>query len=278
METISVIAGLLIFVVWGIAIIGLINPKWLQGKKENSKLMTRKEIGFGTLGATVLLGIIGVVTSPSPTNTDGNDQKEIVSANAIDNEKNADSKNLKIDYVIISDDKKRNITRKVSVELPERISEQQLRQIANEIKNEDSDNYERTFIMYRIKGEKSVAAWATTHFDPNLDIHFIGLSSEDFKKLLNLKYDVDGEVIGQWVSPNGVTDHIDVIYKNGQQYFKKEFYIDATMKPYELVKDGDTFHYKDPNETQYFVIDANGDLEYRGETSLVYLAKRIESY
>ena len=67
MEVISVIAGLLIFVVWGVAIIGLINPKWLQGKKENSKLMTRKEIGLGTLGATVLLGIIGVVTSPSPT-------------------------------------------------------------------------------------------------------------------------------------------------------------------------------------------------------------------
>lgn len=66
MEVISVIAGLLIFVVWGVAIIGLINPKWLQGKKENSKLMSRKEIGLGTLGATVLLGIIGVVTSPSP--------------------------------------------------------------------------------------------------------------------------------------------------------------------------------------------------------------------
>lgn len=74
METISVIAGLLIFVVWGVAIIGLINPKWLQGKKENSKLMTRKEIGLGTLGATVLLGIIGVLTSPSPDKTDGNNQ------------------------------------------------------------------------------------------------------------------------------------------------------------------------------------------------------------
>lgn len=276
METLSVIAGLLIFVVWGVAIIGLINPKWLQGKKENSKLMTRKEIGLGTLGATILLGIIGVVTSPAPASTHGNIQKEIVSANAIDSEKNADSENLKIDYVIISDDKKRNITRKVSVELPERISEQQLRQIANEIKNGDSNDYERTFIMYRIKDEQSVAAWATTHFDPNLEVKFIGLSSDNFKKLLNVKYDVDGEVIGQWISPNGFTDHIVVFYKKDKKYFNQDFYIDATLKPYELLKDGTTYRYKDLDETQYFIIDSHGDLEYHGESGNIYIAKKLE--
>lgn len=274
MEAISVIAGLLIFVVWGIAIIGLINPKWLQGKKENAKLMTRKEIGLGTLGATVLLGIIGVVTSPAPANTDGNSQKEIVSAN--DSEKNANSENLKIDYVIISDDKKRNITRKVSVELSERISEQQLRKIANEIKNGDSNDYERTFILYRIKDEQSVAAWATTHFDPNLDVKFIGLSSDNFKKLLNVKHDVDGEVIRQWISPNGLTDHIVVFYKKDKKYFKQDFYIDATLKPYELLKDGTTYRYKDPDETQYFIIDSKGDLEYHGESGNIYIAKQFE--
>jgi len=51
MEAISVIAGLLLVVVWIGVIVGLINPKWLQGKKENSKLMTRKEIAWGGLGA-----------------------------------------------------------------------------------------------------------------------------------------------------------------------------------------------------------------------------------
>lgn len=66
MEAISVIAGLLLVVVWIGVIVGLINPKWLQGKKENSKLMTRKEIAWGGLGATILLGIIGVATSPTP--------------------------------------------------------------------------------------------------------------------------------------------------------------------------------------------------------------------
>lgn len=73
MEIISGIAGLLIIVVWVGTIVGLINPKWLQGKKENSKLMTRKEIGSGCIGATVLLGIIGVVASPSSEINTAND-------------------------------------------------------------------------------------------------------------------------------------------------------------------------------------------------------------
>ena len=65
METISLIAGLVLFVVWGVAIIGLLNPKWLQGKKENSKLLTRKEIALGTLVVSIILIIIGVATSTS---------------------------------------------------------------------------------------------------------------------------------------------------------------------------------------------------------------------
>jgi len=64
-EVISIIAGLLLIAVWVATFVGLINPKWLQGKNKNSKLMTRKEIIIACFGATVIFGIIGAVTSPS---------------------------------------------------------------------------------------------------------------------------------------------------------------------------------------------------------------------
>lgn len=276
MEVIFVLSFLALIAVWVFTLIGLISPNRLQSLRK-SKELTRKDVLIGGAIISVILFIVIGMTAPDLAN---DDQSKIVSANVVNSEieeaKNTESENIKIDYEIVSDDKRRNITRKVSVELPERISERQLRQIANEIKNEDSNSYERTFIMYRIKGEKSVAAWATTHFDPNLDIHFIGLNSDDFKKLLNLKLDVDGEVVGQWVSPNGLTDHIVVLYKKDKKYFKQDFYIDATVKPYELLKDGNTYQYKDPNETQYFVIDKNRNLEYRGESGNIYIAKELE--
>lgn len=276
MEVIFVLSFLALIAVWAFTLIGLISPKRLQSLRK-SKELTRKDILIGGAIGSIILFIVIAMTAPDPAN---DDQSKIVSANDINSEreeeKNTESENIKIDYEIITDDKKRNITRKVSVELPERISEQQLRQVANEIKNEDSNSYERTFIMYRIKGEKSVAAWATTHFDPNLDIHFIGLSSDDFKKLLNLKLDIGGEVVGRWISPNGLTDHIVVFYKKNKKYFKQDFYIDATLKPYELLKDGTNYRYKNPDETQYFIIDSKGDLEYHGESGNIYIAKQFE--
>ncbi|TCB49851.1 hypothetical protein E0H80_10585 [Acinetobacter sp. ANC 4779] len=277
MEVVFGLAFLTLIAVWVLTFIGLISPKRLQSLRK-SKVMTRKDVLIGSVICSVILFIVIGVSAPDPVN---DDQSNIISANETDNEKteekNIESENLKIDYEIISDDKRGNITRKVSVELPERISEKQLREIANEIRNSDSNTYERTFIMYRIKGEESVAAWATTHFDPNLDVKFIRLNSDNFKKLLNIKHDVDGDVIGQWISPNGFTDHIVVFYKKDKQYFKQDFYLDATLKPDELLKDGMTYHYKDPDETQYFIIDSEGDLEYHGESGNIYIANKIKS-
>lgn len=276
MEVIFVLSFLALIAVWVLTFIGLISPKRLQNLRK-SKEVTRKNILIGgVIGSVILLIVIGM-TAPDPINDVQNNN---TSANAPVSEKivekKAEPESLKVNYEIISDDKTRGIVRKVSVELPKRISEQQLRQIANEIKNSDSKGYDRTLIMYRIKDEQSVAAWATTHFDPSLEVKFIGLSSDNFKKLLNIKHDVDGEVIGQWISPNGFTDHIVVLYKKDKKYFKQDFYIDATLKPYELLKDGATYRYKDPDETQYFIIDSGGNLEYHGESGKIYKALKFE--
>ena len=276
MEVIFVLSFLALIAVWVLTFIGLISPKHLQSLRK-SKEMTRKDVLIGGVIGSIILFIVIGVTAPDPVNDAQNNTN---SANAPIPEKIVEkevkSESFKVNYEIISDDKTRGIVRKVSVELPERISEKQLRQIANEIKNGDSNVYERTLIMYRIKDEQSVAAWATTHFDPSLEVKFIGLSSDNFKKLLDVKHDVDGEVIGQWISPNGFTDHIVVIYKKDKKYFKQDFYIDATLKPYELLKDGETYRYKDPNETQYFIIDSSGDLEYYGESGNIYKALKFQ--
>lgn len=258
-----------ILALWVIIFIGLVNPKRLQSLSKDKPVTRAYILLMGLLGTTILI-IIGVFTAPDiEHNSAAPSSLQQTTQTVTESEPK---------YEIISDDKRGNITRKVQVELPSRLSKQQLEIIANQIKDADSTKYERTFIMYRIQGEKSVAAWATIRFDPNLDAKLIGLSADDFKKLLALKLDVDGEVIGQWVSPNGMTDHIDVIYKKNKQYFKKDFYLDATMKPHEMVRDGDTFRYKDLAETQYFVINSNGDLEYHGSSGNVYLAKKLDSY
>jgi len=78
-------------------------------------------------------------------------------------------------YKIIKDEKKRDIKRSVHVLLNRRVSKEILTLIASNIKQGDPKRYERTFIGYFYKGQTSSAYWATTNFNPNLEVIVIGL-------------------------------------------------------------------------------------------------------
>lgn len=64
METVSTIAGLLLFAALIAVIVGLINPKWVSLKKDN--FLTRKQIGIYGFITVVVLLVIGVSTAPTP--------------------------------------------------------------------------------------------------------------------------------------------------------------------------------------------------------------------
>jgi hypothetical protein len=52
-----------------------------------------------------------------------------------------------------------------------------LRAIATQLKNSDAHTYERTFIVYYLPGmEIGSLAWATSHFDPELQVRIIGVT------------------------------------------------------------------------------------------------------
>ncbi len=68
-----------------------------------------------------------------------------------------------------------SIKRSVVVRLNTAVSESELAQIATKIKGKVLRSFERTFIEYYIPGMKEGAgAWATTHFDPNLEVRILG--------------------------------------------------------------------------------------------------------
>lgn len=194
-------------------------------------------------------------------------------------EQSDDAKNNMIEsgaYTIRSDEKKSDIVRKVHVDLDERVTKQQLEKIANEIKESDKNNYERTLIMYRIKDEKSVAAWATTNFDPDLEINFIGLDADKYNTLLKMARHVEGEKVGEWYNTSGY-DHIVVIYKKDGQYFENSYFEDTntTPKPRKLKFENGKYSYADSDENWHFLVNDAGDLEYWGESGNSTTAKKV---
>ena len=82
-----------------------------------------------------------------------------------------------VSYSVIATDNVPGIKRSLDVRLNKEVSEETLRAIALKLKSNESQEYERTFIGYYLPGMTIDAGyWATTHFNPTLDVRILGLS------------------------------------------------------------------------------------------------------
>lgn len=83
-------------------------------------------------------------------------------------------------YSIIEDTSMATIKRTVDVRLEQKISEDELRLVAEEIKGMDSKKYERVFITYYLPHQTpGSGAWATTHYDPSIDVRVLGFGVDE---------------------------------------------------------------------------------------------------
>ena len=82
-------------------------------------------------------------------------------------------------YTIIRTEVVPGIKRSLDIRLNRTVSEEVLRAIATKLENSDHGTYERTFISYHLPGMKvGSGAWATSHFDPDLEICILGVSTD----------------------------------------------------------------------------------------------------
>ncbi|MDY0208213.1 MAG: hypothetical protein RBR82_16555 [Pseudomonas sp.] len=87
-------------------------------------------------------------------------------------------------YSIISDNDFRNVKRSIDVRLDKKASAEVLNAIALKLKNMERKKYERTFIAYYLPNmEVGAGAWATSHFDPELDVRILGLTADEEEKM-----------------------------------------------------------------------------------------------
>jgi len=105
-----------------------------------------------------------------------------------------------VSYSVISTDIIPDIKRSLDVRLNKKVSENVLRAIALELKSNDSRQYERTFIVYYLPSMPvGHGGWATTHFNPTLDVRILGLTSQDQEALATNSVVPGGEIIGRWL-------------------------------------------------------------------------------
>jgi len=174
------------------------------------------------------------------------------------------------------------VKRSLAVRLNCKVTEGVLRSIALQLKRQDSKNYERTFITYYLPDMKlGAGAWATTHFNPDLDIRILGLTAEQEKNLLNEATDSSREVIGTWLDNSPVIGSRIMIYQKNHKFYMEQKFKNGSTSTTEMVEKasskGRRFEEKKGSSSgDHYLIDRNGNLQMRDQYGLVATARKVK--
>lgn len=103
-------------------------------------------------------------------------------------------------FEIIGDDTFGASRRSVDVRLQERVSETVLATIAESIRDDAGQDFARTFIVYYLPGmEVDAGGWATTHFNPELEITVLGSPAGT---VITDGTCLTDDMVGRWITPD----------------------------------------------------------------------------
>lgn len=164
------------------------------------------------------------------------------------------------------------------VHIPEQLTELQLKEIATQIRHENNQ-YQRLFIFYLLPNmEIGSGAWATTHYNPNLEIKIMGVDKklEEAMKSVDLS---EGEKVGKWYDKTPYAEHSVIVFKIAGKYKMKQMYRDGSINEKDLQfynTDGKSkFVYKN-KFGEYLMIENDGRLGQYDKDGLISTADIIE--
>ncbi len=113
--------------------------------------------------------------------------------------KNIVTQNVDSIYTIEKRDVFGDIKLSLDIRLKNKVSKEQLNQLALTLKERERKPYEQIFIFWYLQEmEIGAGAWATTHFNPNLEVRILGITTEKEKELTASDENRGGFVLGKW--------------------------------------------------------------------------------
>ena len=170
-------------------------------------------------------------------------------------------------YSIIKSTTLKNIKRSVDVRLTEKVSEDTLRLIAQRIKTKDSIRYDRTFISYILPNmEVGSGAWATTHYNPQLEVRILGLSKAEEEKRDKEPKDLSRDIIGVWYDERPYAGAKLTLYKKTGKLLIETIYKDGSKSEEQLIekKSGSSRRFDSVKKSgfgEYWMLDTDGKLK-----------------
>ena len=187
-----------------------------------------------------------------------------------------------VSYSIIDSSTLPGVKRSLEVRLNKKVSTQTLHAIATKLKSQDSQDYARTFMTYYLPGMPiGAGAWATTHFNPDLEVQILGLTAKEEDNLvLAQAAPADHQIIGRWIDESPYVGSRITILSGDGKLFGEQIFKDGSSFKRELVEKqsplGRRFDRVDSRTGDHWVITSNGNLQLRDNDGLIRTAKEVK--
>jgi len=175
------------------------------------------------------------------------------------------------------------VKRSLDVRLNKKVTKDVLHVIALKLKNSDSNIYERTFIVYYLpEMEIGAGGWATTHFNPNLDVRILGLTIEQ-EQTLKAKQPTppSRKIVGSWLDDRPFVGSKITLFREGGVLYIETKYNDGSSSLKEVIEtvlpEGRRFDSKKANKFgEYDLIDHKGNLQFWDQDGKFYTAMKLQ--
>ena len=181
-------------------------------------------------------------------------------------------------YKVIEKEELGTIKLMLTVRLSKKISEEQLRQLALDLRAKEPKQYDRVFITYYQPGmEVGAGAWATTHFNPNLVVSILGMTAEQEAKILQAKPKASAQVVGTWY--NQQLGKVTIMKKDSEHVIETLYYDGSkgTDKVVSYTLRGRPAFKEPDNELgEHYIVEANGNLGLYDNLGLIMMLSPVK--
>ena len=186
-------------------------------------------------------------------------------------------------YKVINSSRIVGIKCSLDVRLSQKVSKDTLRVLAIRLRDAQPRRYERMFICYYLPGMTAgTGAWATSHFNPDLKVHILGLTAEEEQKLKLTAQsgNKSSQTIGIWLDETPYIAGKTTIRREKDTIVMVQEFKDGRSQKLEMVESRKSGlrKYKQKGEDQfgeYYIIDSSGNLKVYDREGLIKTLRPI---
>ena len=183
-----------------------------------------------------------------------------------------------LEYEIIKQSSFQSDRRSVDVRLSRAVEAEALEVLAMRIRDQ-APGFDRTFIAYYLPGmEVDGGAWATSHFNPELEVRVLGTPADGGSTVDQLRREYGEALVGIWVNNSPGLSGTYAIYETESGFGLTHVWPDGSAGHEELVEEssslGRRFREVDNTADEFYLI-RGGELQLHDDLGVIWKAQPV---